>query len=86
MLLRSSRSAERLTKEAGLIGRALIGAGKGIGKKLFSKKGLTLAGGAGMVGMTAAPMIQQGVQKSRVGLTPQYIQAQKYGLVPRMRA
>lgn len=85
LLLRASRSSELLTKE-GILMKAMGSlAGKAISKVGIGK---TLMGAAGVAatGAVAAPMISQGLQKSRVGLSPQYTQAQKYGLVGPMRA
>jgi len=79
MLLRSSRVAEQLTKEA-LLGRLALGAGK---------KALSFAGknpgkllGTGLVAATAGPEIMKGVQQSKVGLNNDYLQASNAGLVP----
>ena len=60
-------------------------ASKAIGKVGIGK---TLMGtaGAAATGAVAAPMISKGLQKSKVGLSPQYTQAQKYGLVGPMKA
>lgn len=88
MLLRASRASAQLTKEAlvpRFLGATAAKAAKGIGKRLFTTRGLMAAGGTALTGAIAAPMIQQGLQRSRVGLSPQYIQAQKYGLVGPMR-
>jgi hypothetical protein len=104
MLLRASRSAESLTKEAllGSLGRFAAGVGRGLVKSpvksvgLAGKMGRGMGGfgrkhwkglaGTALVGAVAAPAVAQSVRKARVGLSPQYIQAQKYGVVPRMRA
>ena len=83
MLLRASRSAESLTKEA-LLGRLAGSALRGAGR--FAKKHWKGLLGTAVVGTAAAPMIAQGVQKSRVGMSTPYIQAQKYGLAPQMKA
>jgi len=85
MLLRASRSADALTKGAFVLPLARKAAG-GLAKRLFSKRGLMLAGGTALTGAVAAPMVMQGMQKSQVGLSSPYIQAQKHGLVPQMRA
>lgn len=78
MLLRSSRAATALTKEASIAGRV----GKGVlGHFKKRWKGYL---GTGLVGAAAAPAIAQGVQKGRLGTHPQYIQAQQMGMAPRL--
>jgi len=79
MLLRSSRVAGQLTKEA-LLGKALVGAGKGL--LGFAGRHPMKVLGAGAVGASAAPEISKGLQQSKMGLRPQYLQAANEGLVP----
>lgn len=79
MLLRSSRAARHLTKEA-LVGRLAVGAGKGLlGSAGKHWKGLA---GAGLVGITAGPQIAQGLSNAKTGLQPGYLQAANAGMVP----
>lgn len=75
MLLRASRAAGQLTKEA-LVGPVTDKVLGTIGKHW---KGIA---GAGLVGATAAPEISQAAKRSRVGLTPQWLSAQNAGQVP----
>lgn len=79
MLLRSSRVARHLTKEA-LVGSLALKAGKGIlGQAGKHWKGLA---GAGLVGVTAGPQIAQGLKNAKTGLQPGYLQAANAGMVP----
>jgi hypothetical protein len=80
MLLRSSRVAGHLTKEALLAGIGRVAKGTlGFAGKHW--KGL---GGTAMVGTTVAPEIQKGVQKSSVGLSQPWLQASAAGMVPKV--
>jgi hypothetical protein len=72
MLLRSSRVAELLTKEA-LVGKALQLAGK---RTLgFAGRHWKGVAGTGLVAATAAPMVAQGARSSEIGLTQPWLQA-----------
>lgn len=79
MLLRSSRVAEMLTKEA-LVGKALQLAGrKTMGFAGRHWKGLA---GAGLIAATAAPVVSHGVKSSEIGLTQPWLQASNARAVP----
>ena len=79
MLLRASRAAGQLTKEA-LVGRLALGAGKGILGAVGRHPMGTL--GVGAVGLTTEPEISKGFKRAKVGLQPQYLEAANAGLVP----
>jgi len=79
MLLRSSRVAEKITKEA-FVGKALQLAGrKTLGFAGRHWKGLA---GTGLVAATAAPIVSQGVRNSQAGLTQPWLQAANARAVP----
>jgi hypothetical protein len=71
MLLRASRAAGQLTKEA-IVGGIL----RAIGRHPMA------ALGTGAVGLTAAPEISKSLQRAKVGLHPQYLAAANAGMVP----
>lgn len=77
MLLRCSRAAEQLTKEAGPVGRF-------VGKQLWKHKGpiAATAGGVALVGASVAPEIRDGIQRSNQGLTHEWLEASNAGAVP----
>jgi len=75
MLLRSSRVAYHLTKEA-LVGTLAKGVVRKAGQHW---KGLA---GASLVGVTAGPQIAQGLSNAKTGLQPGYLQAANAGMVP----
>lgn len=75
MLLRSSRAASRLTKEA------LVGALIGKGVAAVGRNSMKVLGG-GVVASTAAPEINEGTQRAKLGLRPEYLEAANAGMVP----
>lgn len=79
MLLRSSRVAESITKQSGLLGTVAKGVG---GHVLRNWKPY---GGAALVGAMTAPAIASGMKKGRLGTNKRYIQAQQAGYAPRLR-
>lgn len=79
MLLRASRAAGQLTKEA-LVGRLAAKAGKGL--LGFTGKHWKGVGGTALVGATVAPEVSKGFQQSKVGLSPQWLAASNAGQVP----
>lgn len=87
MLVRASRIAEQLTKEA-LLGRMALKAGSTVGKGILNQAGKHWKGvaGTGIVGASVLPEISQKVQQSKIGLQPGYLQAANAGLVPSMPA
>lgn len=78
MLLRASRTASQLTKEA------IVGGVVGAGKKILGVIGRHpwASLGVGATGIMAAPEVSRTVQRSNVGLSRPWLQAANAGQVP----
>lgn len=79
MLLRASRAAGQLTKEAIVGSLAAKGAKAILGSAGKHWKGIA---GTSLVGLMVAPEISQGVQRSQVGLSKPWLRATNAGQVP----
>jgi len=79
MLLRSSRVAGHMTKEA-LVGKA-VGNLAAKGLAAVGRNPMKVLGGAMVVGATA-PTVSKAVHRATTGLQPQYLEAANAGFVP----
>jgi len=80
MLMQASRAAARLTKQAWSLPGAAWKGTKAIAQKGWQHRGKVL--GAGLtVGLTGMA-VNEGLKKSKAGLTPGYAQATQYRGVP----